>query len=62
MFSLKLAAKDAGLIEESAERHGVRVPLYSVIRQQMQRATEEGHGDEDMSATYFASAPSDVAS
>lgn len=61
MFSLKLAAKDAGLIEESAERHGVRVPLYSVVRQQMQRAAEE-HGDEDMSATYFASAPSDAAS
>jgi 3-hydroxyisobutyrate dehydrogenase len=58
MFSLKLAAKDAGLIEESAKRHGVRVPLYSVIREQMQRAAEHGHGDEDMSATYFASAPS----
>jgi 3-hydroxyisobutyrate dehydrogenase len=54
MFSLKLAAKDAGLIEESAERHGVRVPLYSVIREQMLNAAEQGHGDEDMSATYFA--------
>jgi 3-hydroxyisobutyrate dehydrogenase len=59
MFALKLAAKDAGLIEESAERHGVQVPLYSVIRQQMQRAAEQ-HGDEDVSATYFASAPSGV--
>jgi 3-hydroxyisobutyrate dehydrogenase len=59
MFSLKLAAKDAGLIEESAERHGVQVPLYSVIRQQMERAAEQ-HGDEDVSATYFASAPSGV--
>jgi 3-hydroxyisobutyrate dehydrogenase len=54
MFSLKLAAKDAGLIEESAGRHGVRVPLYSVIREQMLNAAEQGHGDEDMSATYFA--------
>jgi 3-hydroxyisobutyrate dehydrogenase len=59
MFSLKLAAKDAGLIEESARRHGVEVPLYSVIRRQMLRAAEE-HGDEDMSATYFASAPAGV--
>ncbi|MBV9716640.1 MAG: NAD(P)-dependent oxidoreductase [Solirubrobacterales bacterium] len=56
MFRLALAAKDAGLIEESAERHGVEVPLYGVIRRQMLRAAEE-HGDEDMSATYFASAP-----
>ena len=54
LFSLNLAAKDAGLIEESAERHGVRVPLYSVIREQMLKAAEQGHGDEDMCATYFA--------
>lgn len=61
MFSLKLAAKDAGLIEESAKRHGVEVPLYSVIRRQMLKAAEE-HGDEDMAATYFASAPSGATS
>jgi 3-hydroxyisobutyrate dehydrogenase len=59
MFRLKLAAKDAGLIEESAERHGVEVPLFSVIREQMSRAAQE-HGDEDMAATYFASAPARV--
>jgi 3-hydroxyisobutyrate dehydrogenase len=56
MFRLKLAAKDAGLIVESAERHGVQGPLFGVIREQMSRAARE-HGDEDMSATYFASAP-----
>jgi 3-hydroxyisobutyrate dehydrogenase len=56
MFRLKLAAKDAGLVEEAAGRHGVEVPLFGVIREQMSRAAEE-HGDEDMSATYFASAP-----
>jgi 3-hydroxyisobutyrate dehydrogenase len=55
-FRLTLAAKDAGLVEESAARHEVEVPLFSVIREQMARAAEE-HGDEDMSATYFASAP-----
>jgi 3-hydroxyisobutyrate dehydrogenase len=59
MFKLKLAAKDAGLIEESAQLHGVDVPLFSVIRRQMLRAAEQ-HGDEDMAATYFASAPSGV--
>ncbi len=53
MFSLKLAAKDAGLIEESAQRHDIEVPLFRVVREQMSRAARE-HGDEDMSATYFA--------
>jgi 3-hydroxyisobutyrate dehydrogenase len=56
MFRLTLAAKDAGLVEESAERHGVNVPLFGVIRRQMSAAAED-HGDEDMSATYFACAP-----
>ncbi len=60
MFRLTLAAKDAGLVEESAERHGVDVPLFGVIREQMSRAAEE-HGDEDMCATYFASAPAGAA-
>ena len=31
-------------------------PLFDVIRRQMSRASEE-HGDKDMAATYFASAP-----
>jgi 3-hydroxyisobutyrate dehydrogenase len=61
MFRLKLAAKDAGLIEESAKRHGIEVPLFSVVREQMSRAARE-HGDEDMSATYFATAPEGAAS
>jgi 3-hydroxyisobutyrate dehydrogenase len=56
MFRLKLAAKDAGLIVESARRHGLEVPLFKVIHEQMTQAAKE-HGDEDMSATYFASAP-----
>jgi 3-hydroxyisobutyrate dehydrogenase len=56
MFRLKLAAKDAGLVEESASSHDVEVPLFSVIHRQMAAAAED-HGDEDMSATYFASAP-----
>ncbi len=59
MFRLALAAKDAGLIEESAQRHGLRLPLFSAIREQMSEAAEE-HGDEDMCATYFASAPAGV--
>jgi 3-hydroxyisobutyrate dehydrogenase len=55
-FRLKLAAKDARLIDESARRHHLEVPLFSAIRRQMSEAAKE-HGDEDMAATYFASAP-----
>jgi 3-hydroxyisobutyrate dehydrogenase len=60
MFRLALAAKDAGLIEESAARHDLELPLFSTIRKQMSKAAED-HGDEDMCATYFASAPPGIA-
>jgi 3-hydroxyisobutyrate dehydrogenase len=59
MFKLALAAKDAGLINESASRHDLDLPLFATIRDQMLKAAEE-HGDEDMIATWFASAPSGV--
>jgi 3-hydroxyisobutyrate dehydrogenase len=54
-FRLTLAAKDARLIEESAELHGIDVPLFSTIRRRMAEGAKD-HGDEDMSATYWASA------
>jgi 3-hydroxyisobutyrate dehydrogenase len=56
MFRLTLAAKDAGLIEESAGRHGLDLPLFKVIRERMAEGAK-AHGDEDMSATYLTSAP-----
>ncbi len=56
-FRLELAAKDAGLVEESARRRGLELPLISAVRQQMSEAAKD-HGDKDMAATYFASAPS----
>jgi 3-hydroxyisobutyrate dehydrogenase len=55
-FRLGLAAKDAGLIEESAKRHGLDLPMFSAIRARMAEAAKE-HADKDMSATYLASAP-----
>ena len=61
MFRLKLAAKDAGLIEESAHRHELDLPLFATISQRMAQGAEQ-HPDEDMSATYFTSAPAGVAS
>jgi 3-hydroxyisobutyrate dehydrogenase len=59
-FSLKLAAKDASLVEESARRHDLDLPLVSTIRQRLEQGAVD-HGDEDMSATYLTSAPSTAA-
>jgi 3-hydroxyisobutyrate dehydrogenase len=55
-FRLALAAKDARLIEESAQRHDIDVPLFSTIRRRLGEGVRE-HGDEDFSATYLTSAP-----
>lgn len=55
-FRLALAAKDARLIEESAQRHGLDLPLFSTIRERLAKGAEE-HGDEDFSATYLTSTP-----
>jgi 3-hydroxyisobutyrate dehydrogenase len=60
MFTLKLAAKDARLVEEAAGRRKLELPLFGAIRSQMEQAAQE-HGDEDMSATWFASAPTGIA-
>jgi 3-hydroxyisobutyrate dehydrogenase len=56
MFRLALAAKDAGLIVGSAKDRGLDLPLFETIRAQMLKAANE-HGEKDMIATYFASAP-----
>jgi 3-hydroxyisobutyrate dehydrogenase len=59
-FTLKLAAKDAALVEEAAERHDLRLPLISAIRQRMEEGIPQ-HGEEDMSATFLTSAPAGAA-
>jgi 3-hydroxyisobutyrate dehydrogenase len=55
-FRLTLAAKDARLIEESAHRHEIDVPLFSTIRRRLAEGAME-HGDKDFCATYLMSAP-----
>jgi 3-hydroxyisobutyrate dehydrogenase len=55
-FTLKLAAKDAALVEESAQRHHLQLPLVSAIRRRMEEGID-AHGDKDMSATFLTSAP-----
>jgi 3-hydroxyisobutyrate dehydrogenase len=49
-FPLALAAKDAGLIVEAAPD----LPLPKLIREQMLKATDAGHGESDMAATFLA--------
>jgi 3-hydroxyisobutyrate dehydrogenase len=55
-FRLRLAAKDAGLVVDAIERHGLDLPMVSAIRRRLDEGVPE-HGDKDMSATYLTSAP-----
>jgi 3-hydroxyisobutyrate dehydrogenase len=53
-FSLAMAAKDAGLVDEAARAAGLDLALPAAIRDQMAKAIAAGHGDEDMAATIWA--------
>jgi 3-hydroxyisobutyrate dehydrogenase len=55
-FKLALAAKDAGLARRAAEEHDLDLPLIEAIARRFAEVAKE-HGDEDISATYLASAP-----
>jgi 3-hydroxyisobutyrate dehydrogenase len=55
-FKLALAAKDAALVEESAERRGLDLPLVRTIRERLEQGAGE-HPRDDMSATFLKSAP-----
>jgi 3-hydroxyisobutyrate dehydrogenase len=57
-FSLALAAKDARLVVDAAERNGADLPAARAIAQRMTDATAAGYGDEDMAATYRLAKPS----
>ena len=57
-FALALEAKDARLVAEAAERHGADLPVARAIAERFTQATEAGHGEEDMAATYRLSKPS----
>ena len=56
-FALTLAAKDARLVGEAAEAHGLDLPLTRAIAQRFAEADRAGYGDEDMAAVYRLSAP-----
>ncbi|MFJ1645527.1 NAD(P)-dependent oxidoreductase [Streptomyces sp. NPDC088258] len=54
-FTVTTAGKDARLIVAAGAAEGVRLDLASAAAERFRRAAEQGHGDEDMAATYFAS-------
>ena len=54
-FRLTLAAKDAALVDQSARRLGLDLPLLAAVSQRLATSAKE-HPDKDMSATYLTSA------
>ncbi|MFB9472838.1 NAD(P)-dependent oxidoreductase [Nonomuraea salmonea] len=54
-FSVRNAEKDTRLIVEAGESAGVRLDVVAASGERFRRAEAQGHGDEDMAATYFAS-------
>jgi 3-hydroxyisobutyrate dehydrogenase len=55
-FKLKLALKDASLVREAAAEAGLELPVVEAVERNFARAVEDGHGDEDLAAAYWASA------
>lgn len=56
-FPLKHALKDADLILEAAERHGLELDLAAAVRNRFAHAADAGHGDQDMGMVVEASRP-----
>ncbi|MFE9096584.1 NAD(P)-dependent oxidoreductase [Streptomyces sp. NPDC007264] len=54
-FAVTTAEKDARLIVRAGEQHGVRLDVATASAERLARAAAQGHGDEDMAASYFAS-------
>ncbi|QKV95147.1 NAD(P)-dependent oxidoreductase [Streptomyces sp. NA02950] len=54
-FATRTAEKDARLIVAAGERAGVRLDVAAAGAERFRRAIAQGHGDEDMAASYFAS-------
>jgi 3-hydroxyisobutyrate dehydrogenase len=59
-FAVTTAEKDARLIVEAGERAGVRLDVAAAGAERFRRAAAQGHGDEDMAASYFASFDGDA--
>jgi 3-hydroxyisobutyrate dehydrogenase len=55
-FRLTLAAKDAALVTEAAERVGLDLPVLDAVARRLAEGAKE-HGEKDFSATYLTSTP-----
>jgi 3-hydroxyisobutyrate dehydrogenase len=58
-FALSLARKDTQLVLAAADEAGIKLPIMRGALARLQTAEADGHGDEDMGATYWSSAPDD---
>ncbi|GAA0591152.1 NAD(P)-dependent oxidoreductase [Actinomadura livida] len=56
-FAVRNAEKNTRLIHDAAEAAGIRMDVNDAAGERFRRAIEQGHGDEDMAATYRASFP-----
>lgn len=54
-FTVSAARKDARLILEAARDTGVRMDLATAAAERLRRAEQQGHGQDDATAAYFAS-------
>jgi 3-hydroxyisobutyrate dehydrogenase len=61
-FKLRLAAKDARLVLDAAGHAGIEPRVLRAARDAFLHAIALGHGDDDMAATYFATAKDDYRS
>lgn len=59
-FRLALARKDSELILDAAARQGLELPIMEAVTERLRQVESDGHGDEDMAATYWASSPAFV--
>jgi 3-hydroxyisobutyrate dehydrogenase len=53
-FKLEGAAKDIRLIRELAARSGIELAEVEAAQRRFEQAVGDGHGDEDMSAVWYA--------
>lgn len=55
-FRLALSRKDADLLLSAASEAGIELPVMGAVVERLRAVEASGHGDEDMAATYWASA------
>jgi 3-hydroxyisobutyrate dehydrogenase len=56
-FSANLARKDAALVLDAAEAHGLRMRIAESVAARFDEAIQAGHGEADIAAVYHAARP-----